>query len=545
MEKRLYRDMDRAWLGGVSAGLAEYFDASIEMARLTVVALTVLSSGSGIFVYLLAWLLLPTKAEVLAGTEHGFGDAFESEVTAAYERTTAAVKSGIATVRAEADAAEGEAHAVDAASGIVAGEPPIVPVPDVEPVAAPAVEPVTETITLPPIPPSATPVADTLPDLSCDARPRSTGARWVSGTGIALILFGAAILFGRYFGWENVLSLWPVILIIVGLISAVTPEGSRGWGVDRFMSGILTAVVGFVFLAVTLGYVGWGVWTEIFRLWPIYIIAVGVWIIGSGLKSRFVSALGTLIIVLAILFGALWPLVTGGVPARGSAPRWFPGQRPSIERPRTPGATNELPPVVGHASRGELVIKGGGVEVDLYRGRGNQFAVLESAVTVNPEPFSLAARDGVAYANVDTGSAFGRGGMDNSVELSLAGGIPWKVWIDTGATDLSADLERLEVESIQLNAGAANVELALGRPAREGSRVSIAAATTHLALDLDSSTPLRFSINPGIREIKAEGMHRDGDTWVNDAYIDAKMSGRPVWDFDIASPVTNVEVRMR
>lgn len=57
--KRLYRSRDDQMLGGVCAGVAEYFDVDPTLVRLVFAALTLFGVGSPVLVYLLLWLIMP------------------------------------------------------------------------------------------------------------------------------------------------------------------------------------------------------------------------------------------------------------------------------------------------------------------------------------------------------------------------------------------------------------------------------------------------------------------------------------------------------
>ncbi len=59
-DKRLYRSVDNAMIGGVCAGFADYLDADTTIIRLVWVAL-VLFGGTGILAYILAWIIMPPK----------------------------------------------------------------------------------------------------------------------------------------------------------------------------------------------------------------------------------------------------------------------------------------------------------------------------------------------------------------------------------------------------------------------------------------------------------------------------------------------------
>jgi phage shock protein PspC (stress-responsive transcriptional regulator) len=56
--RRLARADDGRWLGGVAAGLGEYFDLSPAIYRIAFVALA-LAGGTGILLYVAAWLVIP------------------------------------------------------------------------------------------------------------------------------------------------------------------------------------------------------------------------------------------------------------------------------------------------------------------------------------------------------------------------------------------------------------------------------------------------------------------------------------------------------
>lgn len=67
-DKRLMRDGERGMLGGVCAGIADYFGINVMWPRLTAVLLTFISFGTAIVIYIVLWLVVPpakTAAEKL------------------------------------------------------------------------------------------------------------------------------------------------------------------------------------------------------------------------------------------------------------------------------------------------------------------------------------------------------------------------------------------------------------------------------------------------------------------------------------------------
>lgn len=63
-KNRLYRDTDEGKIGGVCAGLSEYFKIDVTLIRV-LIGVFAFFYGGGILAYLLLWLLLPNKHDVI------------------------------------------------------------------------------------------------------------------------------------------------------------------------------------------------------------------------------------------------------------------------------------------------------------------------------------------------------------------------------------------------------------------------------------------------------------------------------------------------
>jgi phage shock protein C len=57
--KKLYRPVQGRMLGGVCAGIGEHLEVDPTIIRLVWVVLTCLSLGTGLIVYILAWIIIP------------------------------------------------------------------------------------------------------------------------------------------------------------------------------------------------------------------------------------------------------------------------------------------------------------------------------------------------------------------------------------------------------------------------------------------------------------------------------------------------------
>lgn len=115
-----------------------------------------------------------------------------------------------------------------------------------------------------------------------------SGERNGIGTGLLLITIGAIFFLDRQ-GYGGMRSLWPLILIVMGLTTMLFPRdrsvrpgvivvgrrGRRDCRQHRF-SGIWLIVVGVIFLLHVNGIL------SIHQSWPLFIVAAGLGIVFSG-----------------------------------------------------------------------------------------------------------------------------------------------------------------------------------------------------------------------------------------------------------------------
>ncbi len=61
--KRLYRSRTERILGGICGGLGEHTDIDPTIIRLIWILVTLISLGTGIIVYAVAWIIIPESPE--------------------------------------------------------------------------------------------------------------------------------------------------------------------------------------------------------------------------------------------------------------------------------------------------------------------------------------------------------------------------------------------------------------------------------------------------------------------------------------------------
>jgi len=66
MAKKLYRMQSRKMIGGVCAGIAQYFDLDVSLIRLLFVGIALITALFPMLLfYMIAWIIIPTEEEVV------------------------------------------------------------------------------------------------------------------------------------------------------------------------------------------------------------------------------------------------------------------------------------------------------------------------------------------------------------------------------------------------------------------------------------------------------------------------------------------------
>ena len=69
-QKRLYRSSEERMFAGVCGGIAAYLDVDPTLVRLFFVALTLLSGGQGLLIYIVLMLVVPEKPKETRKLKH-------------------------------------------------------------------------------------------------------------------------------------------------------------------------------------------------------------------------------------------------------------------------------------------------------------------------------------------------------------------------------------------------------------------------------------------------------------------------------------------
>src|SRR5512146_668662 len=242
--------------------------------------------------------------------------------------------------------------------------------------------------------------------------------------GVLLFLNNVGVIQGS--GWDLVVSLWPVLLIVGGLDGLFRREGMVG--------AVVLIGLGTLFLLSNLGYLSLSAWEIVIRFWPVFLVALGIDII-LGRRRRWVPVVGAIVGLLLVAGIAFLIVGAPGVANVRSQQVSFP--------------LNDLSQANGSISIpvGRLDLSGGAATGSLLQGDaklgalgkvsqntvGNSFFLNADALTINPinvgdsDHWQLHLNPAVAY-HLTVNMAVGEENIDltglsvNQVNLKIAVG---------------------------------------------------------------------------------------------------------------------------
>ena len=303
-------------------------------------------------------------------------------------------------------------------------------------------------------------------------------------------------------------------------------------------AAILLIILGMVLLLNTTEVVGWGIWWQLFHFWPVALIAIGFHLI---LAPRFplLSALAVTLILVAGI-GAAY------LSDRNTEPGYLVGDS-YHSRALSDIETLEMEIDFG---AGSLAVDSGvppnGDELFTVRSTGIRAAV-------NPAPSRMSAQGGIGYSPIrmdgnaavtispeDPSDLRGahKSGRDIDIDLwglfQRLGDIDWDVgispdvaevmlYIGAGAADIDLLLSDLNVKTLDLDMGAADVYMELPANARH-TQVYIDAGAADIDIAVPDGVAALINSDSGLisLDVDTSRFPKTGGVWQSPNYATAE-----------------------
>ncbi|HYF91718.1 MAG TPA: LiaF domain-containing protein [Symbiobacteriaceae bacterium] len=289
-------------------------------------------------------------------------------------------------------------------------------------------------------------------------------------------------------------------------VPPVEPERPRRRSV---VGPVILILLGLAFLTHNLGIFTFNIWELMWKLWPLWLVAVGLdMIIGRRTSWGSWIVLG---LVLAVIGGAVWLGEVGiyfgaaGGPAEtvpisadlSGATRARVEIAPSIGELRLRAASTDGTLVEGFVNR----LNGERLDSDYSGSGGDVTFILKS--------------HGVSVPSIDTRR---NGGL---WDLKLAKNVSLDLKLGTGIGKSEVDLTDLTLNRLEVNTGIGETELTL--PAKGNFQVTMQNGIGQTTLRIPKGMEARVHASKGIGAIDIYGdFTRDGNSWTTSGYGNAE-----------------------
>ena len=355
---------------------------------------------------------------------------------------------------------------------------------------------------------------------------RSGAAVW---WGIVLIVVGLLFLVTQFAPGVHLWRYWPLIIVALG-VRAMFGPGPGPWSVRYLAEGLSTVALGLVLLGQMLGYLGWDVWLNILRLWPLLLVALGLEVMGRGLRTEWLRALGSLVIVAGLAYGAL--VMT---PTDWSAPRIGRESTSFTESAGHDRGISEGSASVT-AGLGEFTLRGGG-----------ELATAKGASPLEPR-FEALRNGSKATVRIDLGKGVvAPGQYDSWLDVTLDRAVWWDLDVSAGVGNFDVDLSDVPVSRLTLKAGVSEGSLKLGPPRTPGDAravpVRVEVGVSSLTLRVPEGSPIRVKVGAGLTSIEALGSWDEWRSGSDRIYESPSLDGSSTyWDVTVSAGVGSITV---
>jgi hypothetical protein len=276
---------------------------------------------------------------------------------------------------------------------------------------------------------------------------------------------------------DSLLRLWPILLIVGGLDGYLQRNG--------FVGSTVAIGLGVIFLMANFGYLNVSPWDVIIRLWPIFIIGLGLDLI-IGKKGTWSPVVGILVGT-ALAAGIFFLAVS------------TPGAGGTVYVEQIALAAEDSTQVEGELTigAGSLNLEGGASETQLVEGEFNlrQGENLNQNVSITDQnAFYRLSTEGVSSYMPFTG---GNGLLGWDLQMNST--LPTDLSVEMGAGEARIDVRDTNVESFRFEMGAGHVEIIL--PAAGTLQAEIQNAVGDMVIYVPIDTAVIFDLDTALTTV--------------------------------------------
>ena len=306
---------------------------------------------------------------------------------------------------------------------------------------------------------------------------------------------------------------------------------------NKIIKGLTFLLIGTILLANTLEILDWSVWSNLFKLWPLLVISLGLSLIFRG---KSLSFMGPLIIFLGIIAGVGASYM--GISFEGEMVREVKtlSREIVIEVEKVPETevtleTKEYPEIekasiglnldVGKLTLGEstpLLYEC----VSQYRYK--EFEPFEKFSRTEKEANILIYHSPVIKRRISNN-------IRNHWQLKLNNKIIYDLSVKTGAIDIDCNLSDFKVEKLYIESGASNINLVLPQ---YNSKIIIDTGVSNIDIAVPKNVGATVNIDSGIAIKDLDDFIKKNGTYISNNYNSSEFKV----EIEIDCGVSNIDI---
>lgn len=336
--------------------------------------------------------------------------------------------------------------------------------------------------------------------------------------------------------------------------------------IARFFKGLVIILVGIILLLNNLSILEWSVWFNLLKLWPLLLISLGI----SFIFRTRLSWLGPLLLLLGVIFGIGASYMGLDVPLGDKVPteveiiqkemelvpsvvqkmeKEFSEQDEDTESIEIQELTEEG--MIGEVSKDiemvPLIQKADialNYEVGSFALKYTTPLLYECQVSYRYPEFkpveSFTMLDNEAQVQIYHQPISDKMTIDppkNQIDLKLNPDIVYNIFLETGATAIDYDLSKFKVESFTIKSGASNINLII--PRYNGSiKIDSGVAKIDIAIPEDVGTKVHLDTGLSKKDFDENFVKQKDYTYISQNYNGALYQV----DIDIDSGVSKINI---
>jgi len=333
-------------------------------------------------------------------------------------------------------------------------------------------------------------------------------------------------------------------------------------GLTRFLKGLVIILVGAILLLNNLNILEWNVWPNILKLWPLLLISIGI----SLIFRRRLSWLGPLVILLGIIFGISTSYMDLNLQFGGKIPTEVETIQKEVEMvPMTIPETEIEEEVISEISPEEEILETPiGAEEEK---EGERLLVLEAkeemdediemvpliqkanihlSYTVGsfvlrfPTPLVYQCQVSYRYPEFKPVEDFSIEGHNanilikhqqvsdkmvrnssNNIDLQLNTNIVYSIFLETGATSIDYDLSKFKIENFSIKSGASKIDIIA--PQYNG-KININSGVSKIDIAIPDNVGTKVNLDTGIslKDFDEHFLKQEGNVYLSNNYDNAE-----------------------